>query len=168
MNHVPIPAASTELASLPHLVFKACAQGDIDFSVVYGSMSASVYADCVWDPFPDLLRWLEAITTGVQCCAFEWDACGPDFAFKFQRSDQTIGHVEVVKNIDLLLGSFLAPTRHIVEGFYRSFIEFTASAGYVPEEWQEESGSWFGQDLRRLCSPRIEAWLSNCAGSVGE
>ena len=63
INHVepPVPIS---------VDFIRCEVGWIDFRITAGNQSVVVKASEVFDPFPDLLAWLEAMAVGVQECAF--------------------------------------------------------------------------------------------------
>src|SRR5438874_185411 len=52
------------------LQFNGCDAGWIHFTVTTGHQSAGVRASWVYDPFPDLVRWMHAILTDVQECSF--------------------------------------------------------------------------------------------------
>ena len=147
----------------PHFEFHSCRNGDINFSVCFDGRRARVYADCVWDPFQQFLRWLEAITIGVDECAWRWDACGPDFELRYFHV-RDYGRVVVRKIAHAPKLAFLATQRDIVKGLYISFVAFTRSPLYVAKEWEDfPAGGWYGTDLRKVRSPRVEQWLAETA-----
>lgn len=62
--------------------FKECDAGWIFFSVAAGSRSVGCRGSEVFDPFPKLTAWLEAIAGGTQACAFILDEEAQEKEFK--------------------------------------------------------------------------------------
>jgi hypothetical protein len=59
--------------------------GCLHFRVSVGDQCVDMRACNTTDPFPDFIAWLEAITVGVENCAFIIDEEGTDKQFDYSR-----------------------------------------------------------------------------------
>src|SRR5690242_13300220 len=92
-------------------------------------------------PFPRFITWLEAVLCGVQECAFEWDAEGPDGELRWFDSWDSgflqvswIGKETIVHKVRL-------NKAQMVRAFYESFRGFVESDRYDPLQYEELSSS---------------------------
>ena len=95
------------------------------------------WVDLCWTSFfREMIAWLEAITVGVQECAFVWDGNGPDGEMRWRRDEEGPGHLEVKWS-----GGHQCPAfdheaklsrRQLVEAMYRAFVDLIESEDYDP------------------------------------
>lgn len=110
----------------------------------------------VFSPFSNFILWLEAVALGVQECAFEWEAEGPDGRMQWKRRDWDTGHFTLEwSNLDppprIMLGRY-----QMVEAFYTAFRNMANSFTYSDPV---DAGS--GVNLRQLRSTAVENWLAD-------
>jgi len=118
--------------------FLSCEVGWIKFCVKAGTQSVNIHASDVFDPFPDLLAWLEAVAVNVQECAFIIDEEGYELEFRIKRIEEddvfTIsGWGEPGAKRDYLSAS--VDRLQLVRAFYDGIRQFSISPTYVPSEW---------------------------------
>jgi hypothetical protein len=120
--------------------FADCDVGWIHFKVNLGPQCVDVRASEVFDPFPDLLAWLEAIAVGVQECAFELDEEGGGKRFQFRciTYGGFVFSMSDVPDVHVLLTGKVNP-RQLVSAFYHGLREFAHSAKYKRAEWEIET-----------------------------
>jgi hypothetical protein len=82
-------------------------------------------------PFPDMVRWLEALVCGVQRCAWWWNAEGWDHGMEW-----TGNQLLLLRDDDELMRVKLRRA-DIVRAFYLSLRRFAMSARYKLDEWEE-------------------------------
>lgn len=85
-------------------------------------------------PFPGLIAWLEAIASGVQECAFEWEAEGPDGRLEWDRPFLAVrwrqhGETRVLE--------VRSEAPQLVAAFYAAFRGFVESEAYQPLRYEE-------------------------------
>jgi hypothetical protein len=109
----------------------------------------SYYISPLSCPVRFYLHWLEAVTIGVQECAWEWDAEGPDGRMTWRWRDETTGILEIYW-----------PRYQMVEMFYKAYRDYVESLAYTAlkdlnvSRWNRIS------DLR---SAIVESWLAKQA-----
>jgi len=134
------------------VTFTRCEAGWIDCTVSCGKQRISLNASEVFDPFPDLISWLEAIAIGALECAFKMNEEGFIKQFEYQHM---YGHSAVFKIIDPLeegvicLIARVAPSQMVGE-FYGKLRSFANSLEYQEVEWESET---LGERIVRL-NPR--------------
>lgn len=120
-----------------------------------------VVTDCC-DPFPAMLRWLEAITTGVQCCSFDIDEEGTDKRFSLEQTcnGSQFSIVDKYDEPEIFIRSEVDPGQ-LVQAFYKGLREYACSPLYIKAHWHDKSSLLLGCNLPELKSPIIENWLSD-------
>lgn len=90
-------------------------------------------------PFPDFIAWLEAIVCGVQECAFDWDAEGPEGRLHWRRRDRATGFVTAIwhDTREPTEHRIMLETRQAVAGFYGGFRQFIESPAYDPLPYED-------------------------------
>lgn len=126
-------------------------------------------------PIRDFIRFLEAIVVGVQECAFEWDAEGPDGRMEWLRSSGGRGFLTVFWPMNYRSDGtredgvgMLMERRQVVTALYYAFRSFAESASYRAQDYEWACGG-DGQsetDLRALRSCVVEAWLAEESGLI--
>lgn len=92
----------------------------------------------VFCPCRDLIRFLEAVTVGVQECAFSWEAEGPDGRMSWVRGRQGTGTLKIEwrwKREGLTYGRLLNQ-RQMVAELYGAFRRFVESPRYDPRRYE--------------------------------
>ena len=125
-----------------------------------GQSVGLVFTDCC-DPFPAMLRWLEAITTGVQCCSFDVDEEGSDKRFSFEQTcnDSRFLIVDKYDESEIFIRSEVNPFQ-LVQAFYMGLVEYARSPLYTMAHWHDKPSLHLGCNLSELKSPIVENWLS--------
>ena len=128
--------------------FLECDCGWIFFSVKAGTQSIKVSASQVFDPFPDLLSWLEALSVGVQECAFTMDEEGHELVFRYiegyvdyRSSTFTISEPSCYENSRCYIRTYVDRLQ-LIKVFYDSVTHFANSTGYKPEQWECDNIRW--------------------------
>ena len=99
-----------------------------------------VYISSLWCPFPDFIRFLEAITIEVQECSFSWDPEGPEGRMRWERRHfQDTGFLTVEwKSSDKQFSHrMMLNTRQAVKMLYTAFRTFADSPDYDPLRYEE-------------------------------
>ncbi len=118
--------------------FQTCEYAWICFRVSAGSQSVLVSASGVFDPFQDLIAWLEAVAVGVQECAFSLDEEGHllEFRLRYDYPNTMLSLSEEGGETPYLR---VAVDRcQLVKAFYESLTAFSLSDRYVPAHWERE------------------------------
>lgn len=131
--------------------FEKCESGWIIFTISSEAQSVRLRASEVYDPFPGLVSWLEAIVVGVEQCAFDIDEEGPERRFQFARVSWD-RHVLTICSLyspsEVFLSTDVDP-RQLVEEFYHKLKIYSRSDKYVKKEWESET---LGERFARLMS----------------
>ncbi len=124
-----------------------------------GQSVGLVVTDCC-DPFPAMLRWLEAITTGVQCCSFDVDEEGSDKRFSLEQTcnGSQFSIVDKYYEPEIFIRSEVDPVQ-LVQAFYVGLVEYARSPLYIKAHWHDKPSLHLGCNLSELKSPIIENWL---------
>ena len=102
------------------------------------------YVGCsyIYDPFPEMIEWLEAICDGASSAIWQIDEEGSSALFIY-HADLTVMFGQGARLIHCVAGeevwrlSGVAVTaRAVVEGFYRAFCSMVESADFVPGAWE--------------------------------
>ncbi|AMO23249.1 hypothetical protein GCM10027034_42690 [Ramlibacter solisilvae] len=101
------------------------------------SVEHTVYFSSLWCAFPAFIRFLEAITIGVQECAFSWDPEGPYGRMKWYSSGGAEGSFRLQWSSGkyTIDQSTRVPTRDVVETLYTAFRAF-AESDYEPFRYE--------------------------------
>jgi hypothetical protein len=168
------------------LRFIECDAGWINFTVDALVVSSDVIAAThLEDPFPNMMRWLEAIADGADCAswAIPQEGTSARLIFVAEHSGWLGGGSDRLIHIDEgseLYGfaTVAVDRRALVQEFYRTFRQFVGGVRYIPLQWEppplpegrtlddlseEEEPSYYGYDgdnLRALVSPKLEAYLA--------
>lgn len=96
-----------------------------------GRVSCGIASSCC--PFPSLVAWLEALTTGVPECAFNWEAEGLDGRLAWQRPELQLdwSHYRGTRSLRLQ-----ADRKQVVAAFYTAFRRFVESPEYDPFRYE--------------------------------
>jgi hypothetical protein len=90
----------------------------------------------VFDPLPDLKRWLEAIAIGVRQTSFTFDNEGNFIKFDFERINAD-GILEVIWNDGETIEFHAKVVKtQLVEAFYCGMMNMFESAEYDPHQWE--------------------------------
>lgn len=127
----------------------------------------TLHTTYLYDPFPDMLKWLENIASGQQIS--EWyvdeENTSVDLVYTTMNDQQGVLVATDCCDQDRQLKVSITPDQ-LVHQFYQSFRTFASSPRYHPDEWQTSPDlppdfeSQFGTDLRALRSLVIEEWLN--------
>lgn len=143
-----------------NIKFSDCADGWITLIICAGDKSIQISLSEVFDPAPDLLAWLEAVSTGVEKCSFRIDEEGvltqliaaqrhdDQVKFRVERLDVSAQHVELVLK-----------RRELVSTIYQAFLAFSASPDYKPEAWQSRC---LKDAVVELAGLPTDQWIESC------
>jgi hypothetical protein len=123
--------------TVPRIRFRDCDSGWIHFTVTVGTRTAEIRASELYDPFPDMLHWLEKIAAGRRRSAFVIDQEGLKTQFVAIQKDadkMLFGVRDIDGNAEVHIRK-LVDRRRLVYSFYRSFVRFARSKRYVEEQW---------------------------------
>ena len=114
--------------------------GWIEFTLTLGEKSFQTRFSEVFDPIPDLKKWLEAISIGVQQCSFFFDAEGPEIRFNLERIsyDREIFTVSQAYDDSEIFLSDCVDRYQLVEEFYIGLLSFRDSPSFDKREWEVE------------------------------
>ena len=126
-------------SSTLHVEYKDCYAGWIEIVISGDELTIHVRASEVYDPFPDLVGWLEAIVQGVPMNEFIVDEEGNEVAFRYiqEACDDTFILTDPFDGRLLLQMSILP--KMLVTEFYTELLAFAASPAYHKEEWEIET-----------------------------
>lgn len=139
----------TEPVHTVTLQFEDCEAGWIRFAVIVGEQRVEISASEVFDPFPDLLRWMHAILTDVEECSFTIDEEGVEKQFVARRrcpnNLQFLIRDPAVESEEQMRA--IVGRRQLIEAFYKSVQQFARSTAYRKDEWEPET---LGDRLQRI------------------
>lgn len=120
--------------------FTECRYGWIYFNVKAGGCEVNIRASEVYDPFPDLIAWLEAIVAGVQECAFDMEEEGPEKRFEYRKITYKNFRFRITDNYEEILLEAFVDSKQLVSEFYNSLKAFASSDEYQKNksEWEDE------------------------------
>ena len=122
---------------LAQIRFHDCHVGWIHFTLDVGNQSTDIAASTHYDPFPNLIRWLQRIVTGHRRCVFTIDMEGA--AAEFVAADRGHGRMFLLVRspINVIPPRIRAVVdrRQFVDSVYTGFTSFAKSELYVEEEW---------------------------------
>jgi hypothetical protein len=124
-----------------HVTFqKTIDWGGVPITVVSGDQSVHLGITNCWDPFPSMLRWLEAITTGVQCCFFDVDEEGKDKRFSLEQNCNCswLSIINTFDESEIFIRAVVDPVQ-LVLAFYMGLKEYAHSPLYISEHWHGET-----------------------------
>lgn len=108
------------------------------------AVDESMMITSVFCPFPDYIRFLEAVALEVQECAFEWDAEGPEGRLEWSRRFIDDTGFLTIKWDGWFRGQnrtfshrMMLNTRQMVRMLYTSFRRFVESGEYDPIRYEE-------------------------------
>jgi hypothetical protein len=143
------------------------------------SIEHTVYFSSVWCAFPAFIRFLEAITIGIEECAFSWDPEGPDgrMHWRTARRSEGLFRLEWSSQGHEIDYSTRVRTGDLVEALYGAFRNFIESPQYEPFSY-ERVRDWaafslvladaklgdFARELSRLPADRAHAAMARAAG----
>ena len=139
------------------LQFKCCKSGMIDFTVRADTKSVNVSALDHNDPFPSLVRWLEAILTGVDFCAFSVDEDSTAKRFEARHYYNGVLCFNITDYETELL-KIEVSSQQLVTTFYRDLRNFAKSPLYIANKTNWETAT-FGDRLARLLPGLNEAQI---------
>lgn len=142
------------------VIFKECDAGWIRFTVSAGSQSVDCWGSEVFDPFPKLIAWLEAIAGGTQACSFIMYEEGPEKEFKALAGDSGSLRLMIEDTaLNKVLLEAVVDRRQCVCEFYNNLRAFAKSPAYVPEQWEDESLS---ERIQRHTGQTGEELMQDC------
>lgn len=144
--------------------FEGCEAGWIDFRLTAGQQTLSLRASHLFDPLPDLLAWLEAISLGLQRggwtldeefqrVQFDIHEVAPQPIFG-RRSDPVLLTVRPDGNVAPL--SCTLTRRDLVRAFDGALRDFVTSDRYRPAEWERLS---LGDQVREKTGQDPAIWV---------
>ncbi len=143
--------------------FHGCKAGWIDFTIAVGRQTAKISASNLWDPFPDMICWLERIAAGRRHSLFAIDEEGVTAQF--------VATAEARDSLRLVVRDperdvppqieAVVDRRQFVTAIYTGFVRFAKSKRYVEEEWAAISlGDRLAKRLPDLTAKQILADLA--------
>lgn len=127
--------------------FTKCDAGWIDFNVqTEDGISVEVCASHIFDPFPQMIRWLEAILNGIPECAFIIDEEGAEKVFRVRCNGADAQHFILSDDVGTEFIHAVVNPMQLVSNFYMALREFAQSSKYRHCEWQVET---LGERLMR-------------------
>lgn len=120
--------------------FTKCSYGWIYFKVKAGGYEVHIRASEVFDPFPDLIAWMEAVTVGVQECAFDMEEEGPEKRFEYRKINYKKFRFRITDNYEEILLEAFVDSKQLVSAFYNSLKGYASSDEYQKNksEWEDE------------------------------
>jgi hypothetical protein len=146
-----------------------CRNGWLTLSLEQGMQRVEIDISDESDFFANLMKWLEALTTGVHLCGFDFEGITGYRAFEAYGDGRPEGKVRfrvgdgldwAAPEVEVFLEVRL-PLRELVEQIYREVCDFSMSPSYLAKHWEAaaSAGLHNGFPLRECRSPRIEEWL---------
>lgn len=119
--------------------YRDCDAGWIHIDISVGAKTTRVCASEVFDPFRDLIAWLESIVTGATISEFEIDEEGSRVTFRYSQGDKQ-GLFTLTDSLDgqVLIQTSISPGMLVAE-FYTKLRAFAMSPAYRKEEWEIET-----------------------------
>ena len=112
---------------------QSCEAGCIYFNINLGKQCIKITASSVFDPFDDILSWLEAIAVGVNRCSFTIDEEGTKKIFELKYTDDNIYKFILFSDDKVILEAYIDKVQFI-NSFYSSFVNFYNSDKYNKDE----------------------------------
>ncbi len=128
-----------EAYSTVHFHFSNCEAGWITMKVLAEGVTTHISLTQVFDPFQNMLYWIEALLSNVQECAFEIDEERTSKRFEAIRRRQNRFLFRIRDCAGEVLIQVVAHRYHFIKSLYREVQTFAKSADYKPKEWENES-----------------------------
>lgn len=138
--------------------FHDCEAGWIRMDVSHGSDTVSISLSHVFEPLPAFLAWLEAVSTGVEQCSFEIDEEGSVVEFKASSLGSGNVRFQLEPSYESTKLDLNLSARELVGAMYRSFVHFSESADYRPQEWESYS---LGDAVREHTGLTHQEWIAS-------
>lgn len=152
--------------SLITVTFTYCSNGWIYFVIAATNSQITLHATFLYDPFPDMLKWLEEIISRQKISTWHIDEESTSVDLLFTIADDRQGVLIATDICDITRKFKVSITPSIlVRTFYQSLRNFASSTSYHPDDWQTcsclpaDHVDQYGTDLRTLRSQVIEEWL---------
>jgi hypothetical protein len=100
------------------------------------SIEYKLHFTSVYCPFTAFVQFLEAITTGVEECAFSWEGEGPHGTMRWHGHGSGSFTVHWHDSVDPFRATTTLDRREVVAAFYRGFRSFVNSADYDPLRYE--------------------------------
>ncbi len=110
--------------------FTRCEYGWIYFTVITDEYEVDIRASEVYDPFPDLIAWLEAIAVGVKECAFDMEEEGPEKRFEFRKISYDKFRLYITDNYEKTLLETFVDRKQLVSAFYNGIKTYASFPDY--------------------------------------
>jgi len=111
----------------------SCEAGWIYFNIILGKQSIEISASSVFDPFDDILSWLNAIAVGVNSCSFTINEEGTEKTFELKYVSDNIYKFVLFNDDKIILESYIERFQFL-NSFYSSFVNFYNSDKYNKDE----------------------------------
>lgn len=148
------------------VIFQECDAGWIFFSVAAGSQSVDCRASEVFDPFPKLVAWLEAIAGGTQASSFIVDEEGREKEFKALGGHGGSLRLRIEdRDTHNVLLEAVVDRRQCVGEFYHTLRAFAESPAYVPAQWECET---LGERIQQHTGQTEEELVQKCCALSAE
>ncbi len=162
LRDAPTPRALSVLLS-------DCLDGWLTLSLEQGMQRVEIDIGDESDFFVNLMKWLEALTSGVHLCGFDFEGITGYRAFEAYGDGRAEGNVRfrVANGLDWAAPEFEVmlevslPLRELVEQIHDEVRIFSMSSSYVAKHWEAtaSAGLHNGYPLREWRSLRIEKWV---------
>ncbi len=136
-----------------------CEAGWLDVQLQVGSQICNVNFSHCFDPIPDFIAWMEALTTDVMRCGFEIDEEGSGKDLDAVRGWYGRYFLTIKKSYADIPEVFISARVHrrqLIEAIYRGLQNFSRLEKYNPKEWAFES---CGEFLAKLTGSNQEEIL---------
>ena len=149
-----------------NVFFTECDAGWIIFKIFAGSQAVRCRASEVYDPFPKMMAWLEAIASGAETCSFIMDEEGRQKEFKACGCGSGNVRLTIIDpfNNQILLEA-VVDMRQCVGAFYHPLRAFAKSEAYVATQWEAET---LGERLQAQSGRTEEDVLKECCDMSAE
>jgi hypothetical protein len=126
------------------LHFDECKSGWISLHIEAKGQRLDLQLSHWLDPLPELIAWLEAISSGLARCGWTLcqEGCAVDFDVREQQLDDCMCRVSDPVNL-VVHPNYSAPfleltieRRELVRACYQAIREFATSERYLPDEWE--------------------------------
>jgi hypothetical protein len=97
-----------------------------------------VYLSSAYCPFHDFIAFLEAISVGLECCSFSWDAEGPTGTMSWTRAPDGLGNLAISWRAqgESVEHAVLVKRTDAVQSLYGAFRSFVDSSEYDPFRYE--------------------------------
>jgi len=103
------------------------------------SFTFPMHASTAYDPFHNMIYWLEEITQGATSSSWMVNEEGPVVTLEFTIEEEGTGLLRVTKEYPKIELKVLISAFDLVKAFYRSFRLYVNSPAYEPYEWESLS-----------------------------